>query len=212
MRNTIIAGIVMLSVAASSPLFAQANTNQIAQLEQRVATLEKQVQEISKILEPLKAQLARESRQKALRGKFAKRMAQDRAKYTPEQLRDAEALYQVANRKWGTPEAKESLEKMIETYPDINRTGCAVLYLAQGSQGAERAKYLLDCIEIYNDCMYGDGVQVGAYARFLLAHDYRSQGEEKKAEALDNEIKAKYAEAIDHSGNLLVNKLDANSK
>ncbi|HKI70532.1 MAG TPA: hypothetical protein VKA67_13160, partial [Verrucomicrobiae bacterium] len=122
----------MSFVAAGSPLYAQSNADEVAQLEQRVATLERQVQEISKILEPLKDQLARESRQKALRGKFAERMAQDRAKYKVEQLHDAEALYQVANRKWGTPEAKDSLEKMIEKYPDMNRTGCAVLYLAQG--------------------------------------------------------------------------------
>ena len=73
---------------------------------------------------------------------------------------------------------------MIKKYPDINRTGCATLYVAQRSQGDERAKYLQDCIEEYNDCLYGDGVQVGAYARFLLAEDYRSKGEKKKKAAV----------------------------
>ena len=134
-------------------------------------------------------------------------MAQDRAKYTPEQLRDAEQLYQVANQKWGSPEASESLQAMLQKYPDINRTGCATLYLAQSSEGDERAKYLQDCIEKFNDCFYGDGVQVGAYARFLLAEDYRRKGEQNKAAALDNEIKTKYPDAIDHGGNLLVNNL-----
>jgi len=72
------------------------------------------------------------------------------------------------------------------------------------SQGDERAKYLQDCIDEYNDCFYGDGVQVGAYGAVLLVEDYKSQGETEKAEALFNEIKTKYADAIDHNGNLLV--------
>jgi hypothetical protein len=212
MRNTIIAGILMSGLATSSPLFAQTNADEIAQLKQRVVQLEKQVQEISQFLEPLKAQQAMDNRRKAFRERFEKKMAQDQEKYTPEQLRDAEKLYQVANQKWGSAEASESLETMIKKYPDINRTGCAMLYVAQRSQGDERAKYLQDCIEKYNDCLYGDGVQVGAYARFLLAEDYRSKGEEKKAAALYKEIKAKYADAIDHGGKLLVDSIKAESE
>jgi DNA repair exonuclease SbcCD ATPase subunit len=212
MRNTFIAGILMWAVAAGSPLFAQTNTDEIAQLTQRVAQLEKQVQEISQLVQPLKAQQAIDDRRKALREKFEKKMALDEAKYTPAQLREAEALYQVANQKWGSPEASESLQTMIKKYPDINRTGCAVLYVAQNSQGDERAKYLQDCIEKFNDCMYGDGVQVGAYARFLLAGDYRGKGNEQKAADLYTEIKTKYAGAVDHGGQLLVDSIKADSK
>jgi serine/threonine protein kinase len=165
---------------------------------------------ISQSLKPLEAQQARESRQQALHERFVQ---QDRGKYTAQQLREAEALYLVANQKWGTPEAKQSLQKMIDKFPDlINRTGCAVLYLAQMSQGDERTKYLQDCIDKYNDCFYDDGVQVGAYARFLLAQDYKSQGEIEKAKALFNEIKTRYPDAIDHGGNLLVDSLKADSK
>jgi DNA repair exonuclease SbcCD ATPase subunit len=211
MRNLIIAGILMSGMAASSPLFAQ-TSGEVAQLKERVAQLEKQVQEISQILEPLKAQQAAENRRKAFREKFEKKMAQDRAKYTPQQLHEAEQLYQVANQKWGSTEATESLQTMIKNYPDINRTGCAVLYVAQNSQGEERARYLHDCIEKFNDCFYGDGVQVGAFASFLLAEDYRSQGEEKKAGALYDEIKAKYADAVDHGGKLLVDNIKVDSR
>ena len=141
---------------------------------------------------------------------FMMRTAQDRGKYTQAQLDDAERLYQVANQKWGTPEAKESLQTMVQKFPDMNRTGCAVLYLAQMSQGDERAQHLQDCIDKYNDCFYGDGAQVGAYARFLLAKDYKSQGDTLKAKALFNEIKANYAGAIDHNANLLVDILPEN--
>ena len=177
MRKTFIAGILISALIAGAPLFAQTNASDIAALNQRVARLEKQVEEMSQLLAPLKAQQAADARRNVFRERFNKRMAEDRAKYTPEQLREAEALYQVANQKWGTPEATESLQSMIKKYPDINRTGCAVLYIAQKSQGEERAKNLQDCIEKYNACLYGDGVQVGVYARFLLADDYRNNGD-----------------------------------
>jgi DNA repair exonuclease SbcCD ATPase subunit len=212
MRNTIIAGILMSGMAAGWPVAAQTNVDELAQLRQRVTQLEQQVQQISQILEPIKAQQALENRRNALRAKFDKKLAQDQEKYSPEQLRDAEKLYQVANQKWGTPEASESLQTMIKKYPDINRTGCAMLYVAQNSQGEERAKCLQDCIEKYNDCFYGDGVQVGVFARFLLAGDYQGQGEEQKAAALFNEIKAKYPDAADHGGKLLVDSIKAESK
>jgi hypothetical protein len=164
---------------------------------------------ISRSLKRLKAnQLDTNDHKQSLQ--FMTRTAQDSGKYTPAQLNNAEQLYQVANQKWGTPEAKESLQIMVQKFPDINRTGCAVLYLAQMSQGDERAQYVQDCIDKYNDCFYGDGVQVGAYARFLLAKDYKSQGDTSKAKALFNEIKANYAGAIDHNANLLVDILPEN--
>ena len=164
-----------------------------------------------RILQSLKSlktqQPAMNSRQQSLRERFVKRTAQDEGKYTPQQLRDAEQLYAVANQKWGTPEAKESLQTMIQKYPDINRTGCAVLYLAQMSQGDERAQYLQECIDKYNDCFYGDGAQVGAYARFFQAQDYKSQGDTEKAKALFDELKSKYPDAIDHRGDLLIDSI-----
>jgi hypothetical protein len=76
------------------------------------------------------------------------------------------------------------------------------------SKGEDRAKGLQNCIDEYNDCFYGDGVQVGVYARFLLAQDYKSQGDMEKAKALFDEIKSKYADAIDHGGNLLVKNIE----
>jgi hypothetical protein len=212
MRKIIIAGILSSALALAAPLSAQTTPNDTAALAERVARLEKQVEEMSRLLEPMKAQQAAEVRRQKLREVFNKKMQADNAKYTPDQLREAEQLYQVANQKWGTPEATESLQTMIKKYPDVNRTGCAVLYVAQMSKGDERAKKLQDCIEKYNDCMYGDGVQVGVYARFLLAQDLRAKGDAKKADALTDEIKTQYADAVDHSGNLLIDGLKANPK
>jgi len=212
MRKTILGGFLIATVAFNAPLFAQSNDKDIAALNQRVALLEKQVAEMSQLLEPMRAQLTADSRRKALRIKFDSRNAADRSKHTPDELRDAENLYQVANQKWGTPEATESLQAMIKKYPDINRTGCAVLYVAQTSKGDERAKSLQDCIERYSDCMYGDGVQVGAYARYILMMDARESGDTKKADQLASELKTKFPDAIDHSGNLLTDSLKAESK
>jgi hypothetical protein len=213
MRNLIIAGTMLMSgMVASSPLLAQTSSDEVAQLKQRVALLEKQVQGMSQIIEPLKAQQAAEGRRKAFRDRFEKKMAQDQAKYTREQLREAEQLYQVANQNWGSTEANESLQNMIKKYPDINRTGCAVLYVAQRSSGDERANFLKQCIEKHNDCFYGDGVQVGACARLLLAEDYNTKGEQEKAAALYKEIRTDYADAIDHGGKLLVDSIKAESK
>jgi TolA-binding protein len=130
---------------------------------------------------------------------FNKRMAQDRKKYSTQQLREAEQLYQVANKDWRTPQARESLKTMIEKYPDVNRTGCAVLYLGQMSEGADGEEFLTRAIEKHADCMYGDGVIVGAYARFLLAQHYAAADAKDKARRLFSEILRQYPDAIDHN-------------
>lgn len=212
MRNTIIAGVLMWGMAASSPLFAQATADDAAQLRQKVKQLEQQVQQLEQELKPLKAQQAAQNRQRTLRERFNQRVAQDEKKYTQEQLREAENMYLVASRNSGSSKASENLEAVVKKYPDVNRTGCATLDVAESSRGDERAKYLQDCIKKYNDCFFGDGAQVGAYARFLLAEDYRRNGAEKKATALYTEIKTMYADAIDHHGNRLVDRIKTDSK
>ena len=52
-------------------------------------------------------------------------------------------------------------------------------------------------------------MQVGAFARFLLAGDFKAKGEESKAKALYDELKANYADAVDHGGKLLVDSIKA---
>ncbi len=209
MQNSLFAAVVIWALTGGPGLFAQPAPDELGQLRERVARLEQQVQEMARLLEPLKAQQTQGSHRKVLRERFDKKMAQDRSKYSAEQLREAEELYQVANQKWGSAEASESLQTMIKKYPDINRTGCATLYVAQKSEGDQRVRYLQDCIERFNDCFYGDGVQVGVYARFLLAQYYSSKGKKDEAAALYSEIKVKYPEAVDHNGNLLVESFKA---
>src|SRR5437764_245583 len=116
------------------------------------------------------------------------RMTRDaNKKYTNDQLREAEELYQVANKNWRSDEARASLEKLIAKFPDLNRTGCGSLYLGQYSTGAEREKYLKGAVEKFSDCYYGNGCQVGGYGRLLLGWYYLDNGEKEKARQLFDE-------------------------
>ena len=76
----------------------------------------------------------------ALIAKARQRMTKDRQKYSSAQLAECEQLYQVANKNWRSDEAVAALNKMIEKYPDTNRTGCGSLYLAQYSSGEEQQR------------------------------------------------------------------------
>jgi len=166
-------------------------------LEERLATLE----------EPLKPLIA-----KAKVEKFGisqqllarKRMRLDRTKYSRDELQEIEALYQVANKNWGTEEAQESLRKLVNKYDEANRTGCAVLYLGQMSSGSEQVDHLKTAIEKFGECFYGDGVRVGAYARYVLGETYLDEGKPKRAKELFDEIRNGFPDAIDHKGNSLV--------
>jgi hypothetical protein len=137
------------------------------------------------------------------------RMRRDLQKHNRQQLGEAEQLYQVANKNWRAPEAKQSLQQMIERFPDVNRTGCAALYLAQWAEGDERERLLTEAAEKYGDCFYGDGVQVGPYAKFLLGLYYKEKGDAEKAKALFDEIRTQHADAIDHRGNGLVAQISS---
>jgi tetratricopeptide (TPR) repeat protein len=97
---------------------------------------------------------------------------------------------------------------MISKYDKANRTGCALLYIGQMTKGEERERYLKQAIDGFSDCFYGDGVQVGAYARYYLAYYYKELGDTAKAKALFDEIRKDYPNSITHSGKPLVPGLD----
>lgn len=140
---------------------------------------------------------------------FAKsRMRQDNRRNSKDDIAEAEALYQVANKNWRSAEARASLETLIEKFPELNRTGCAVLYLGQWSSGEQREQLLTRAVEKHSDCFYGNGVQVGGFARYLLGHYYREQGKTAEAKTLFDEIRKNYPEAITHSGQSIAAILD----
>ena len=194
-----------------TPALAQDAADQgrkIRQLEEKVAKLEARLAELEKRVGPVVAKQSGEQDDQARRQKqqvlARERMRKDLQKHNRQQLGEAEQLYQVANKNWRSPEAKQSLQQMVERFPNINRTGCAVLYLGQYAEGEERERLLKEAAEKYGDCFYGNGVQVGAYARYLLARYYKDNGEADKAKTLFDQIRTKFPDAIDHQGKGLV--------
>ena len=142
-----------------------------------------------------------------LRAKAQERMRQDLAIYSPEEFRKLEDLYQSANRNLNDPGAKDILQRVVKEFPKSNRAGSAVLYLAQLSSGSEREAYLKTAIENHADTWYGNGVQVGAFARAQLAAFYAADGRVDKAKELAKEVVERFPGAVDHRGRSLVEML-----
>jgi len=139
--------------------------------------------------------------------KARERMQRDARTFSAQELQEIESLYQIANQKWQTPEARDSLKTLVEKYKKANRTGCAILYLGQMSHGDEQIGYFKQAIADHSDCFYGDGVQVGAFARFLLGQAYRQDGKAELAETMFNEIRKNYPDSVDHQGKSLVGQI-----
>ncbi len=195
---------ILIAAVLTSSIMAQANPD----LEKRVTELEKEVAELKAALGPIMEKSKAEQIISQQRAKAKQRMRKDSEIYSRDELKEIESLYQVANKQWRTEEGKESLKTLIEKYNKANRTGCALLYLGQMSKGEEHEKYLKQAIEGFSDCFYGNGVQVGAYARFYLAHHHKGSGNESKAKKLFAEIRNDYPNAINHKGRLLSSLID----
>ena len=142
-----------------------------------------------------------------LRARAQERMRQDLAIYSREEMRTLEELYQSANRNLRGPDAKAILERVVKEYPKSNRAGSAVLYLAQMSSGSEREAYLKTAIKDHGDTWYGDGVQVGAFARAQLAVYYAANDKLSDAKKLAKEVEERFPGAVDHGGRPLADML-----
>lgn len=152
-----------------------------------------------------------QKRREELKKHFLTRLEIDYKNFTKSDLKELEDLYQIANIKSHSHEAKEALIKIIndDRFKNSNRTGCAYLYLGTIDllSDNDKIEYLNIAIQTYNDCWYGDGVQVGAYARYILGRIYYKQGQTALAYRFFDEISDYYPDSIDHSGNLLKDKI-----
>lgn len=155
---------------------------------------------ISGIVLALALTQAAEPTLEALRAAAQQRMRDDRQRYSVDEIRAIETLYQSANRDLGAPGARGRLEQLIKEYPASNRAGCALLYLARQSAGAEREAKLKQAIASHSDARYGDGTQVGAFARALLAAYYARNGKLDEARKLAAEVQSRFPGAVDHAG------------
>ena len=134
-------------------------------------------------------------------------MARDSRLYSGKEMAELEQTYQIANRAPRSPEAIEALKKVVEKFEKSNRAGCAALYLGRWTKDDEQEKYLNLAIEKYSKSYYLDGTSVGGYARFILGHVYQQANKNVQAKKLFEEVRKDYADAQDHSGALLVEKL-----
>ena len=174
----------------------------------RIDALEKRVEALEQAQKAMPSKPAKPEWVRIQQVKARARMKEDAKNYSSDDLRIIETLYQVANSKWETEEAKESLKTLVSKYAKANRTGCAILYLGQMSKGQEQMDYLKKAISDFSDCYYGDGVQVGAYARYYLANAYLAAGDNDSADKLFNEIRAQYPDAVTHDGEKLLVVID----
>jgi TolA-binding protein len=143
----------------------------------------------------------------SLRARGQERIVRDRTTLTAEQWQDLERLYQSASRNLKAPDAKDILRQVVQKYPRSNRAGCAVLYLAQLSEGDEKEKYLQEAIKNHADAWFGNGVQVAALSRFQLAGHYARTGRIAEALKLGEEINKDYPGAVDHAGRRLAESI-----
>ena len=85
----------------------------------------------------------------------------------------------------GVESRKELLEAVLAQDDIFDRhLDVLELDLGQVSEGEEKARHLQTAIDKHADCMYGDGVQVGAYARYLLGLYYKEKGDNTRANSL----------------------------
>jgi hypothetical protein len=196
---------VMLLVIANASVCRGVDDEEIQALRKQVAELTERVTRLERALNASQNQNSRSEQVDRQRTKARERMAKDKEIYSQTQLREIESLYQVANQKWQTEEGKNSLKELVKKYDKANRTGCAILYLGQMSEGSEKEEYLQKAIADFSDCWYGDGVQVGPFARFILAAHLKDQKQNDQADVLLKDLARLYPDAIDHRGQLLLN-------
>lgn len=134
-------------------------------------------------------------------------LAEDKKADRLDELREIEKLYQSANREPNSPSADESLKALIAKYGKAKRTGGVWLYLGQIPEADKQESYLKQALRDHGDGGYGDGVQVGSYARFGLAQHQLSIGKKTEAEKLFVEIKTNRPGSVDHHGNRLVDSI-----
>ena len=140
------------------------------------------------------------ARRLALRKKVGARVDKDVEVYGKEGVREIERLYRAYSK---TREVEtEDLKTLLEKYPSANRTGCAVMYAGQRAK-LDGEKWFRLAIKKSSDCYYGDGVCVGAYARYCLACLCEQSGKSEEAKKLIAEIKSLYPDAVTHRGQLL---------
>ena len=190
----------LLSAPADQPS-QQASPDRIAALETRIEKLEKQ-------LAPLLQQEAYLNQARKEPTRARQRILADNDRYTRDQLRTIEALYNQASLDWTSPEAKQILQTLQTRFPKANRTGCARLRHALQLNGNKKIDHLQQIIQHHSNSYFPDGVHIESFARFALNLEYRKAGNTTAAEKQIQALRQNHPHAIDHQGRLLLDHLD----
>ena len=177
-------------------------------LLQRIIALEQRVAELEAQLEPVLEEERVKNVAEAQRMLARERVMLDGEVLSRLDLNLIEKAYQAGSRDWTTEEAAHAFKLLVEKYPKANRTGCAVLSVAQTKSGAEQIALLEKAIAQHGSSYYLNGVNVGAYARLYLGMRYKKDGQEEQAAKLFKELKTGFPEAVDHKGQLLTSHLE----
>ncbi|MEA2069328.1 MAG: hypothetical protein U9P12_09015 [Verrucomicrobiota bacterium] len=177
-------------------------------LLQRIVALEKHVAELEEKLAPVFEEERIKDVATQQKNLARERMLMDAEFLSRLDLNLVEKAYHTANQDWKAEEARKAVALLSERYPRANRTGCAVLNLAQSTADEEQLELLGQAIGKHNGCFYANGVQVGAYARLYLGMRHKKDGKDEEAATLFEEIRTTYPNAIDHKGQLLTSHLE----
>jgi len=101
-----------------------------------------------------------------------------------------------------------ALQQLVDEHPQSNRAGCALVYLAREAKtDRARERLLKRASDDHSEAWYGDGTQVGPWAKALLAAHWSRTGKRARAERLAEEIARKHPHAVRHGGWSLVHDL-----
>lgn len=145
----------------------------------------------------------------AFQQEFNRRMESDAQRYSQQEFSEINRLYKIGISHSDPQQRHVALQELLSSYPGSNRAGCAAINLSQRYEGEEREQFLKRAAADFRDCWYGNGVQVGAYALFLLINHYLDTGRQELAfKGLDSLVRD-FDGAIDHQGRLLVKRIEA---
>lgn len=193
----LLTGVTVLLVCSVG--LAETPEEKLAQLEKKVEALEQQKTAAGD--RKTQRENLRELKLQAIR-----RARTDAELYTRQELDEIEEMY----RSWSkaSPVKRAGiLRTLVRKYPKANRTGCLWLTSAMQQQGRQKIKDLERAIRDFGDCRYLNGVQVSAYGRYLLGRELESKGRKQEAQKYFDELYESWPKAIDHSGNLLIERL-----
>ncbi len=205
--------LIITFVMACSFIAASAqDADKVKELEQRVRQLEERMAMLEGRMAKTEGGSAANQQTpeaKKMQKVFLQHKEEERKNFKAADIQKAEELYIRASklmREHGNP--KTVLDSVVTMYPQLNRAGCAELYLAQQETGQEKERLLKDCIARFSTCYYGDGAQVGPLAMLQLASYYQQTGRDEDARKLFKRLGKESPDAVGHDGELLVEKID----